>query len=88
MLRISWRATQEGSRILLAEGRVSGRWIQELQGACDKALAEDGGLALDVAGVTFVDPEGARTLRALARAGGVTLLHASAYLAEVLKAEP
>ncbi|HSD29138.1 MAG TPA: hypothetical protein VLL75_17690 [Vicinamibacteria bacterium] len=88
MLRISWQTTPERGRILLAEGRISGRWIQELQGACERALAEDGGLALDVAGVTFVDPDGARVLRVLARAGGVTLLHASAYLAEVLKAKP
>jgi anti-anti-sigma regulatory factor len=87
MLRISWRETPEGGRILLAEGRISGRWIEELQGACDRAVAETGGLALDVAGVTFVDPDGARVLRGLARAGGVTFVHASAYVAEILKGE-
>ena len=85
MLMISWRQVPEGGRILLAEGRVSGRWTEELRTACDRALAANGGLALDLGGVTFVDADGASVLRALARSGGVTLVHPSPYVAEVLK---
>jgi anti-anti-sigma regulatory factor len=87
MLRISWRATPDGGKVLVAEGRIGGPWLRELQAACESAIAEDGRLALDVAGVTFVDADGARVLRNLIRAGSTALVQASPYVSEILKVE-
>jgi ABC-type transporter Mla MlaB component len=70
---------------LRAEGQLSGRWVEELVAACEQALEESGRVALDLTGVTFVDANGSAALRALRRKAGVTVVRASAYVAEILR---
>jgi hypothetical protein len=70
---------------LRAEGQVSGRWVEELVAACERALETSGRVALDLAGVTFVDAHGTAALRTLRQKAGVGIVRASAYVAEVLR---
>ena len=65
---------------LVVEGRISGPWVDELARAVGRSDAS----AMDVSGVGYVDPAGAKLLLDLI-ARGVAIQESSAYVAEVLK---
>ena len=66
---------------LVVEGRIAGPWVGELERAIEAA---PGTAAVDVSGVGYVDPDGARLLRRLIERGG-SIRESSAYVAEILK---
>lgn len=74
-----------GSVVLRLEGRVVGPWVEELRGACESALEQRGRLAVDLAGVGFVDRDGLALLKGL-RYRDVMLRNCSAFVSEQLKA--
>jgi ABC-type transporter Mla MlaB component len=66
---------------LVVEGRISGPWVDELARAVG---AGSEARAVDVSGVGYVDPAGAKLLLSLI-AQGIAIRESSAYVAEVLK---
>ena len=86
MLRIT--ATQHSNTATLQlEGRITGKWIHELRRECEKSLARQSGVILDLLGVTFVDDEGITVLKAL-REDGIELRAYSQFLSMLLDEEP
>ena len=68
------------------EGRLTGRWVEELQRTCDlHALSGGIRLILDLVDVSFADAAGIELLRELS-IRWVTLLNPSSLVAEQLKA--
>jgi len=84
MLKIEWVRMVDGRPKLRVEGRVIGPWVAELQLACERALGEGAGLALDLQEVAFVDHTGVEFLCMLGQQGVV--LDCSAFVAEQLRA--
>ena len=71
---------------LRVEGRLTGRWVEELRRTCDLHALSDGiRLTLDLADVSFADAAGIELLKEL-RIRSVTLLSPSSLVAEQLKA--
>jgi anti-anti-sigma regulatory factor len=71
---------------LRVEGRLTGRWVEELRRTCDLHALSDGiRLTLDLADVSFADAAGIELLKEL-RVLLVTLVNPSSLLAEQLKA--
>lgn len=71
---------------LRVEGRLMGRWVEELRRTCDLHALSDGiRLTLDLADVSFADAAGIELLKEL-RIRLVTLLGPSSLVAEQLKA--
>jgi anti-anti-sigma regulatory factor len=71
---------------LRVEGRLTGRWVEELRRTCDLQGLSDGiRLTLDLADVSFADAAGIELLKEL-RIRLVTLLSPSSLVAEQLKA--
>ena len=66
---------------LVVEGRLSGPWVEELARAVESGMEMR---AVDVSGVGYVDPAGARLLLRLVEKG-VAIRESSAYVTEVLK---
>ena len=65
----------------MVEGRIAGAWVEELA----KAVGDGAGTpVVDVSGVGYVDPAGARLLLDLV-AQGVAIRESSVYVAEILK---
>jgi hypothetical protein len=79
----------ESSRVavrLRVEGRLTGRWVDELRGTCDLQGLGDGiRLTLDLADVSFADAAGIELLKQL-RLRLVALINPSSLVAEQLKA--
>jgi len=68
------------------EGRLTGRWVEELRRTCDLHALNDGiRLTLDLADLSFADTAGIQLLKEL-RMRLVTLLSPSSLVAEQLKA--
>ena|SRR5215831_18836273 len=85
MLRITVVESSSEAVRLRVEGRVTGRWVEELRKSCDLQALSDGiRLTLDLADVSFVDPAGIELLKEL-RGRCVTLLSPSLFVAEQLK---
>ena len=71
---------------LRVEGRLTGRWVEELRRTCDLHALSDGiRLTLDLADLSFADAAGIELLKEL-RNRLVTLLSPSSLVAEQLKA--
>jgi anti-anti-sigma regulatory factor len=71
---------------LRVEGRLTGRWVEELRRTCELHALNDGiRLTLDLADVSFADATGIELLKEL-RSRLVTLLSPSSLVAEQLKA--
>jgi anti-anti-sigma regulatory factor len=89
MLRIT-PAPLNGSsdRTLRLDGDVTGPWVDELRRACARSLATEGGqarrLVLDLAGVSFLGPDGIELLRQL-WTEGASITNASAFVTEQLR---
>jgi len=85
MLRITVLESSSKAVRLRVEGRVTGRWLEELRICCDAHALSDGvRLTLDLADVSFIDPAGIELLKEL-RTRCVTLLSPSPFVAEQLK---
>ena len=84
MLKIESIRTANGCPRLKVEGRVIGPWVAELRLACERALVDGAGLALDLLEVAFVDPTGLELLCMLSQRG--VALDCSAFVAEQLRA--
>jgi len=85
MLRITVVESSNEAVRLRVEGRMTGRWVEELRSSCEVQALSDGiRLSLDLAEVSFVDAGGIELLKAL-RSRCVTLLSPSPYVAEQLK---
>ena len=83
MLRITQVDAEEGAFIRL-EGRLVGPWVSELQSFI--AANTDGAeRRLDLAGLEFVDRDGARLLIEL-RAAGAEIVSARPYVADLIEA--
>ena len=65
----------------MVEGRIAGPWVDELAKAVGSGRETP---AVDVSGVGYVDPDGAKLLRHLV-SQGVAIRESSAYVAEILK---
>ncbi len=75
-----------GAVRLRVEGRLMGRWVEELRRACDLHALNDGvRLTLDLADVSFADAAGIELLKGL-RMRMVSLLNPSSLVTEQLKA--
>ena len=69
----------------MLQGDVIGLWVGELQRSCDGARASGLAVTVDLTDVGFVDQDGVDLLRRL-RARGVSLVNASRFVLEQLKA--
>ena len=75
-----------GAVRLRVEGRLTGRWVEELGRVCDLHALNDGiRLTLDLADVSFADAAGIELLKEL-RFRLVALVNLSSLVAEQLKA--
>ncbi len=81
MLRIT-KAMREGRDLIVLEGRLVGRWVDELERTCRGSSRP---LVLVLSGVTFADPHGVAALRRM-RTRGAELERASTFLQELLRA--
>ena len=68
-LRITRKKRSRSRATLVLEGRVAAEWVALLERECSDLLRSRLALRLDLAGVTFVDRVGVRTLRRLDRKG-------------------
>jgi anti-anti-sigma regulatory factor len=88
MLRITRTTLDRSTPMLRLEGQVTGQWVEELRRTCLETLAERGldhpALVLDLAGVSFLDPEGIGLFRELTLRH-VRVTHQSPFIAEQLK---
>lgn len=69
---------------LRLEGRLAGASIDELERSCERLLARDARIVVDVASVSFVDRTAIPRLRAL-RARGVRFRNGNGFVTEQLK---
>ncbi len=84
MLKISCSKSGDNVQTLRLEGHVSGPWVAELRGVCERLLTQGQPLTLDLAGVSFLDQDGIILLRGLA-ARHVALINRSPFVAEQLR---
>jgi anti-anti-sigma regulatory factor len=84
MFRITRIAEDESSVTLRVEGRLVGRWIDELEHECERCMVDRRRVSLDLSGVTFVDDHGIEALRSM---GGhhVEVIQCSLFLSGLLK---
>lgn len=84
MLRITQDEPNNGVTTFRLEGRVIGRWVEELSKICERILNDNKGLALDLSGVLYIDDHAVTLFRAL-QTRHVTLLNPSPFVKEQLK---
>ena len=86
MLKITVVDSSSEAVRLRVEGRLTGRWVEELRRTCDLQGLGDGiRLTLDLSDLSFADAAGIELLKEL-RIGLTTLLSPSPLVAEQLKA--
>ena len=85
MLRITLVESSNEAVRLRLEGRVTGRWVEELWRSCTTHGLSDGvQMTLELADVSFVDASGIELLKEL-RSRCVNLISPSSFVAEQLK---
>lgn len=84
MLRISQEESNNGVITFRLEGRVIGRWVEELSKLCEQVLKENRDLALDLSGVLYIDDHAVAIFRAL-QIRHVAILNSSPFVKEQLK---
>ncbi len=62
MLRITVQNNNKGNRVLLLEGKVSKKWLKELEAEIERSINDGKKLALDFSKVSYIDDEGARLI--------------------------
>jgi ABC-type transporter Mla MlaB component len=83
MLRID-TIENDGRTTLRLEGRVMGAWVGEVRRSCRDVLERGGQVTLDLASVSFVDPDGVVLLRELA-SRDVALANTTPFVAAQLR---
>lgn len=83
MLRVSVIQESGHAVTFRVEGEIKGRWVPEFRRACEDILSRDVRLILDLAGVSFIDLDGAAFFRVL-RNRKVDLINPSSFIAEQL----
>jgi hypothetical protein len=83
MLIITCFEGSASTRTLKLEGKLVGPWIVELESAFDGTRLRPEQIRLDLAGLTFVDAEGARFLESRLREG-TRVVACSGFVAEML----
>jgi hypothetical protein len=86
MLVITRTEGNDPTLTLKLEGKLVGQWIAELELICGGLDRPPDQFRLDLAGLTFVDEEGARFLQSLMR-GGTRVVGGSPFIAEMLHLE-
>jgi ABC-type transporter Mla MlaB component len=86
MLKITWESSHN-EVLMRLDGRVMGRWVDELIRYSQSFLAEGRTLALDMSEVSFVDQKGVAVLQDLLRRG-VTVARCTPFVSELLRIEP
>jgi hypothetical protein len=86
MLVITQTTGSDPILTLKLEGKLVGPWIAELELVCGGLDLAPERLRLELAGLTFVDEEGARFLRNLMRCG-TRVVGSSPFIAEMLQLE-
>lgn len=84
MLRITLERREGDTARLSLEGTIAGPWVEELRRACKAAGVAGTPVVLGMAGVSFVDSEGARLVRTLAEAGA-SVRDCSPFVRELLE---
>jgi len=88
MLRIVEEKIADNSTILRLHGRVADEWIEVLETSCNDVFQSNGhgesSLILDLGGVSFADPKGARLLQQLEQRE-VLFINCSPFLQEQIK---
>jgi ABC-type transporter Mla MlaB component len=85
MMRISVVQSSSQAVTLRLEGEVKGGWVAELRQSCEGVLSEGAELALDLAGVSFINQDGIALFHTL-KDRNVILKNASPFVAELLGA--
>ena len=85
MMRISVVQSSSQAVTLRLEGEVKGGWVTELRQSCERVLSEGTELALDLAGVSFINQDGIALFHTL-QDRDVILRNASPFVAELLGA--
>ncbi|MGR9086509.1 MAG: STAS domain-containing protein [Gammaproteobacteria bacterium] len=88
MLKITTTANVPAGILFIAEGRLVGPWVAELETALEAALgsARDG-CSIDLSAVSFVDTKGIELLCRM-RARGVDLRTVSPFVQKLLDSQP
>ena len=79
MLRISITESPRDVVTVNLEGSVVGSWVAEVRAACTPLFSRRQRMILDLAGVSFADPEGVSLLRELI-GRQFTVINASPFL--------
>jgi len=83
LLKITHIAEDGISVTLKLEGRLVGRWVNELEKECERYMDKRRKLILDLSGVTFMDDHGIEMLRPMVR-DQVELIGCSLFLSGLL----
>lgn len=86
MLKITETARNESGRSFKLEGKLLGPWVDELRNVCIPLLDRLEQVGLDLAGVTYVNPAGAKLLCELVRQG-IIIIRISAFVENVMHVE-
>lgn len=86
MLMITQTEENDLTRTLKLEGKLLAPWIGELESACGGSATHPERVNLDLAGLTFVDAEGARFLNGLI-GDGARVIACSGFVSEMLRHE-
>jgi anti-anti-sigma regulatory factor len=86
MLKLTLVQEDEKAVTLKLEGRIIGQWVNELKKECERCMGRGNRLILDLSGVTFVDVQGIRMLRAVC-GDQVKLIGCSLFLSGLLENE-
>lgn len=65
MLRLTRTSPDPNAIVLKAEGQIVGDWVGLLETECRQLMATEPRVILDLAEVSYLDPQAVRTLRAL-----------------------
>ncbi|MGD9852875.1 MAG: STAS domain-containing protein [Nitrospirales bacterium] len=69
MVRLTVKATQDGTTTVEIEGRIVSEWINVVETECQGLLAQGNEVVLDFTAVNFVETEGVRMIRRLITKG-------------------
>ena len=69
MVRLTVKATQNGTTTVEIEGRIVSEWINVVETECQELLAQGNSVVLDFSAVNFVGEDGVRMIRRLITQG-------------------
>ncbi len=86
MLRITKVSDQSSLVTLKIEGQIASDWVEELESECLRLLEHQRTVALDFAGVTFIDRGGITMLNRIAT-DNLKFINCSVLIRDLLKPE-